>query len=890
MRAAMTMVLGVGLSIGLSACGGGELGDWGCHSDAECKHGRICVDGACRDAGSVCRDDADCPSGQHCYGGSCIVCDADGDGALGAQCAGEDCDDGDPAVHPDARELCGDGLDNDCDGATDPEDLCAERCQGVECPEGWACDPDTGQCVPICEPDCSGRECGPDGCGGSCGECPAGQRCDREGRCVAGCEDRCQAGATACAGGGVTTCRDTDGDGCVEWSQPEACPPGTRCVDGACVGGCEHECERGRTECVDEIMMAECGQYDDDECWEWGPPVPCQSGWCDPELGRCADMCEDECQWDESRCADQRSVQRCGQFDPDPCLEFGPPEPCPDNTRCDPATGRCGGGPCEDECWQPGQPECSDEFGFIECGDFDADPCLEYSPRQPCPEGQRCDWDTGHCDPTCVDECWWGESVCVGDFSYTECGQWDDDICLEFGPTSQCPEDQPCADGRCGGCTDECGWGERYCWDEYGYVECGEWDGDPCLEFSPRQSCPEGTMCDWGSAECVAACQDECPWGAWRCINERRYRICDQFDDDPCSEWGPRERCRPQTFCSEEERACVAENCRDECQPGEQYCWDEWSMVECGQYDQDPCLEFSPPLPCPPEQPCDWQTGACGACWPTSCDELGVECGWWPDGCGDEMYCGDCPADEVCSDQGRCQAEGGREGAGAPCGLYQGCPADWYAAWTCIEYPGSTEGFCSYPCQTEADCQIDFPGGCCRELADGHRVCLPDPDLCTYQGNGYQQECTWGDSDCLPDMFCIEDYQGSGESYCLLTCDRAMGICPLGGSCLGLEDGDTATGLCLPTGDGQFADVCGLLDGCVNGLVCLAIDEEHPGYCNTMCSDMVPCPDGFECLLDDGSGGRWCAELCFGDDDCARLGDWECVFFGGQEGICLPQP
>jgi hypothetical protein len=40
------------------------------------------------------------------------VLDADGDGFE----TGEDCDDTDPAVNPDAAEVCGDGVDNNCDG------------------------------------------------------------------------------------------------------------------------------------------------------------------------------------------------------------------------------------------------------------------------------------------------------------------------------------------------------------------------------------------------------------------------------------------------------------------------------------------------------------------------------------------------------------------------------------------------------------------------------------------------------------------------------------------------------------------------------------------------------------------------------------------------------
>ena len=95
---------------------------------------------------------------------------------------------------------CDTGGSNSNDDAVDPEQICTPHtrvCQEnslYECDEigsGWL--PVTycgggckdGVCADeSCQPSCIGKECGPDGCGGSCGSCLEDSLCNADQTCI----------------------------------------------------------------------------------------------------------------------------------------------------------------------------------------------------------------------------------------------------------------------------------------------------------------------------------------------------------------------------------------------------------------------------------------------------------------------------------------------------------------------------------------------------------------------------------------------------------------------------------------------------------------------------------------------------------------------------------
>jgi serine/threonine protein kinase len=151
--------------------------------------------------------------------------DNDGDGFTSCICGGKDCNDADPTVYPGAKEICGDGKDQDCDqGCAGGTDLGCGSCQ---------------------VPDADGDGFNRPACGGSdCNDadptiCPDKTKCPE--KCGDGIDQDCDGKDLSC------TCADPDkdndgfnskecgGNDCND-NDPKICPDKVKCPDLTCDG------------------------------------------------------------------------------------------------------------------------------------------------------------------------------------------------------------------------------------------------------------------------------------------------------------------------------------------------------------------------------------------------------------------------------------------------------------------------------------------------------------------------------------------------------------------------------------------------------------------------------------------------------------------------------
>ncbi len=206
--------------------GGDCVRDVDADEDGYCPIGQdLNGDGDCEDAGegiivSDCDDmnpdlhpgiaeecldgiDNDCDGDRDLFDSDCFhLLDLDGDGYCGVgiddnrdgDCLDEaedrfgvDCDDGDPAINIRQREVCDDGIDNDCDDRVDDDDpMCI--CDNSICDDDDPCTIDIctsleGDCVYEPNPECSETDAGVPDAGAEDGGADAGMMDDDDDGC-----------------------------------------------------------------------------------------------------------------------------------------------------------------------------------------------------------------------------------------------------------------------------------------------------------------------------------------------------------------------------------------------------------------------------------------------------------------------------------------------------------------------------------------------------------------------------------------------------------------------------------------------------------------------------------------------------------------------------------
>lgn len=236
----------------------------------------------------------------------------------------------------------------------------------------------------------------------------------------------------------------------------------------------------------------------------------------------------------------------------------------------------------------------------------------------------------------------------------------------------------------------------------------------------------------------------------------------------------------------------------------------------------------------------DGSDSGTGNCIPTSCDKQGAQCGTAPDGCGETVQCGSCPAGEVCGGGGQNK-----------CGKNLCTPV------TCADL-GATCGVASDGCGATLQC-----GNCSA------------PETCG--GGGEPNKCGCKPLECEADM-CGKAPDGCGG---LLQCGDK---CPSGEICGGGGANRCGTNPCTPkTCAGEGVECGNITDGCGNGLNCGQCTPPQtcggggvPKKCG--CTPTTCAALGRNCGAPaDLCGGTLSCGTCTGSDTCGG---------GGTPGVC----
>jgi hypothetical protein len=343
-----------------------------------------------------------------------------------------------------------------CAGKQCGSDGCGGTCG--TCIQGYTCQQGLCKADP-CIPACTGKQCGPNGCGGTCGTCPAGQICAADGQCfcISDCAGK-QCGDNGCGGSCGT------------------CAPGYSCQQSLCKAGA----------CVPACAGKQCGP---DGCG--GVCGKCPTGQICSADGQC--FCIPDCsgkQCGDNGCGGNCGVCSLGYSCQQGLCKAGPCTPACIGKECgdDGCGGSCGKCSSGHVCTADGKCFCIPDCSGKQCGDNgcggDCGVCLQgYS----CQQG-LC--KAGPCTPDCTGKAC-GNNGCGG-----SCGT--------------CPAGEECSAGKCvpegvgDSCVGLCGGTTAACDCDAACFALGSCCADVCT------ACPNLSGCKCGDGACSAAIGEDC--------------------------------------------------------------------------------------------------------------------------------------------------------------------------------------------------------------------------------------------------------------------------------------------------------------------------------------------------------------------------------------------
>ncbi|MBT9556692.1 MAG: hypothetical protein IV100_11720 [Myxococcales bacterium] len=728
-------------------------------------------------------------------------------------------------------------------------------------------------CLPECIPQCSGKNCGPDGCGGICGSCGATETCNPSGvcECVKLCAASNGCGSDGCGG----TCGTCTGNGvCQAFGTPAPvgdprtdpnlffrvcqCVPdctGKDCGPDGCGGSCGVEGDANPT-CVaiDDFATYSCNQATGYKCAcnaaKGCEGKTCGSDGCGGTCGTCSGS---------SECSCTDSLKKCQ-------LLGKPNGSClctPDCTgkQCGSAASNADG--CGGACW--GELPYQSTLTLSEI-------CAKSNNGWNAPQSY-CDDATNTCK--CTPKCQTADGVphqCGNDGCGGTCGTCPgaNDYCdyHPFKGTQLCQcvpqcDGKTCGPDGCGGTCPGCG----------PFDSCNEATGQ-CIACVPQcsgktcgpdgcggscGSCPEQYACEPNGTcgACTPACSskqcgdDGCGGKCGSCESDQfTKRTCVEYRDPFTSKvWAA--QCNAKPIC---QRQC----------DGGKNCGPDYCGGVCGVcLGKDQCVDATTGVP----------TNGPGVCnCKTTCNELGSdipegqsECG--QDGCGGT--CGQC------ADGGLCVAKTFQYSISGQTISYQkrvcapSCAAQCKAAGReCGKLPGAT-GLCTFAecgppesslngngqyCTPEGKirwkgCPNTPLGGCCAgetfrtctEIAPGVRAeksvdCIGQNQQCTWRNYGViKGKIVQSGFQCSPTVEATpatETRACPGEPVCVPKCDgRQCGSDGCGGSCGTCGAGESCN---------QRSGKCGL-DVC-GKLVTAQLDADgKPGACCAAIDTLITC-------------------------------------------------